>query len=628
MKTRPLGSLPKKEKNLLRELSQRLGGWTQRDFCRELNSTIRSRRKALEEIVTSPAPPTFDNTCLASELADLAVDKVGSDFQSLLSAIRPKKLATLERRMSKAAAHMDAADLADNRLAMRMRHLKTSARNLDKVQKRLVEDYCRTFVKEGYFLSTANRRRISGLQMRLAALETDYSKAQVKEPKLVHTPHREDLEGLSPAEVAEARLRSKKMGRGGWAISLEPTLEQSVTVHIKSPEFRRRIHRAASSRGRLTGKIASRIVHLRHRIAKSLGFGNWAEYRLAETFARRSSTIWSMLRSESASAQKAASRDLLAAQAAGWLKDKDTPQCALSMIPSTQDSFKGFDAIRVLESGCFSAANRLFGLRFEKVSGVRLYHKDIATYRVSEGSGETLGFITLDPWLRAGKDDGAWASHWVTDPGTYPIAGIFLNSSRAGCSFEEVKTVFHEFGHALHALFSFGPYPSYWGLEMPSDFAEVPSQLAESWATNKAIYALYAPENAPPLQILSPKKQPAGAGLRRTALLISSAADLIIHTDRSPALEGADQLASARLGLGKGDVFPRYKSTFFEHIFNSGYDAGYYSYVWCEAHARVLEKWTARRSGLRIENGEFLRKSILAPGGSLRFCDLPDSMKP
>lgn len=619
----PFDSLPADERALVGGLSARLSGWKSRDFAKELEAAAARRREALVASAELTDPPTFENTCLPLEMLDLEADTVSTDFNSLLSALRPARLVVAEKKIVAILSRMESEDMSDNRLALRLRRLRRSAPELYPAQKKLLDDHYKGFLRSGYYLPPSRRRALSLLFTRLAKLESAYSRASAAERKYVMVRSARQLDGLSATEIAEFRGHARKMGRQGWAVPLEPTQHQPLTASLKSAALRRRLHEISMRRGRRTARIAGEILSLRRRAAALLSFRDWASCKLSESFAKSPSRVWSSLKSIARTALPLAARDLATARSRGWSKSEDTPLCPLSFLPSEEDSFRGFDPVIVLEKGCFTAAHRLFGLSFQRVTGVALYHPDAMLYRVLEKSGDTLGFLTVDPWIRRGKEDGAWASQWMTLPGSLPAAAIFTNAPRSGCPFSEVKTMFHEFGHALHALFSFGQFPSHWGLEMPSDFAEIPSQLAETWAENPEIYREFAPSDAPPLEALCPKAPAAGAGLRQAALLVSSASDMLLHSSPAPPpIDSSDRRAAAALGLPRALSTPRYKAGYFEHAFSAGYDAAYYSYLWTESKAKSLARKVHKLGGLSESAGSLLREQLLAPGGRVSSATL------
>lgn len=608
-------SLPRTERELLGDISSRLSRWKSRDFVRELEVAAERRRAAHSAIAGATTAPTFENTCLPLEMLDLEVDAAATDFNSLLAALRPARLVSSEKKIVAILSQVESDDMSDNRPALRLRRLHRTAHGLGSRQKKLLSDHYRGFLRSGYYLPSPQRKKLATLATRLAKLESSYTRASAIERKYVMVRTARQLGGLSASEIAEFRMHALKMGKKGWAIPLEPTQHQPLTASLKSAPLRRRMHEISMRRGTRTSLIASEILSLRHQTALLLGFKDWACYKLSESFAKSPPRVWSSLKSIAALTRPLAIRDLVTAESKGWSKTTDTLLCPLSFLPSVDDSFRGFDPVAVLERGCFEAAGHLFGLKFQRVKGVALYHRDATLYRVSERDGTTLGFLTVDPWIRHGKEDGAWASNWATSPSTLPAAAIFMNAPRSGCSFSDAKTMFHEFGHALHALFSFGQFPSHWGLEMASDFAEIPSQLAETWAEYPEIYQKFAPPSAPLLESLCPQRPSDGSGLRQAALLVSSASDMLLHSAPTPnPLGTSDRRAAALLGLTGGMSAPRYKAGFFEHSFSAGYDASYYSYLWTESRAKSIAQKVARMGGLTESAGSLLRGELLAPG--------------
>lgn len=458
--------------------------------------------------------------------------------------------------------------------------------------------YARHLSSTGSFLSPHRRKRARPLLDEISRLEQLYARALAREKKFVFFRSASSLSGLTAHHVKACRAQALAMGRAGWALPLDDTVDQDVNLMLTRPATRARVLRASRSRGSRVSRIARKIALTRRRAAIFMGSPDWASVRMSRLASACSASVWKMLLRQMASLSRAPS------------PSPTTP--SLGIPPS-------FLPYAVLERGCFYAARKFFGLRVSRIRGVALYHPSVRLYRVASSSG-CLGFITADLSSRPGKSDGAWASCWEDSESSqsYPVVGIFCNLGQR-CSFSGVGDIFHEFGHALHALLSSRRPVFSSALSMPNDLLEVPSMLAETWILDPSVYSRIRTPSSPShaevkLLSSSPRKT-----TDRIGDILSAATDLVWHGSSIPTTDiGIRNSVNKRLGIPAGSPFsPTYSENMFPHIFCSDYDASYFSYLWCEEQATQIELWMAPKGRVQPRRARQFA-SLLKKGADMR----------
>lgn len=600
---------------------KRIGQWSNRDFPAEARAAVEERATLKERQLAKKGRPNFENTIGFLEGVALSYSRVLGDFHGLSGVVRNSRLEGFEEEIARVEEEEERKDLGDDRWAKRVRQMWRANRGgISDKRRKLMEDYYLGYKNSGAYLPAKTRAEVARLNAVLGRLELKFSQRLAKERRHVVFPSSSSLDGLSGDEIAQARELARSIGEGGWALRLDPTICQDVGRRMVNVRSKLRLSREAARRGGRLEDLTIRIAKSRLQIAKLLGFESWGHLKLQDGAAKRPENVWGTFSKCLPIIRKMAKGDILLAKGAGWRSGDMDERDIWSFLPAGA-SVPSYEPDKVLKKGCFSAGSKLFGLDFRRIEDCTLYHPDVQAYAVG-WKGKTIGFIIVDFWQRNGKDDGAWALAWesLRDGRNFPVVSLCFNFARHGkCDFSGVTTIFHEFGHALHAIFTAELAPSHVGLECSNDFVETPSQLAEHWAYDESLYNSYRSEGSPPhSEVL--KIEP-GTGLAYLASMISAGADLIWHGSklgRVTSSKSIDRQARKRLADGICAITPRYKSSYFEHIFSCGYDASYYSYLWCELKAGQVNNWAKENGGLTKRVGRRVLQSVYQAGGHVR----------
>ncbi|NAZ75568.1 M3 family peptidase [Kineococcus sp. T13] len=578
-------------------------------------------------------------------------------FHNLLGTDADDELRALAQEFApRLAAHHDAVRL-DPRLVQRVRRLhEDPPADLGPEQRRLLERLHRDAERSGALLDEAGRERLRELNAQLSALTTRFDVELLADSNdlAVHVADAEELEGLSAAELARAAAAAGE--RGGHLLPLVLPTGQPVLAALRRRATRRRVHEASVARGGRGGEhdtraLLQRIAALRAERAALLGFADHASWVVADETAGSVEAAVGMLRRLAPAAVANARREaaeltglLLADGEEGPLQPWDwayyDERLRRERFAVDAEALRPwFPLERVLVDGVFATASALYGLTFTERTDLPLYSAGVRAFEVADGSGP-LGLYLFDPFARPSKRGGAWMSSFVEQShllGQRPVVVNCLNvappapGDPALLSVDEVETLFHEFGHTLHGLLSDVRFPRFSGTSVPRDFVEFPSQVNEFWAFEPEVLARYA------RHVQTGEALPAGAveglraarahgqGFSTTEYLAAALLDQAWHRLAPGALEGAvpedvaafEAAALAEAGVALETVPPRYRSTYFHHVFGGGYAAAYYSYVWSEVLDADTVEWFAENGGLRRANGEHFRRTLLARGGSV-----------
>ena len=614
----------------------------------------------IEAIAAQSEPPTFENTILPLERSGRTLDRVARTFFSLASAHTNDTINAVRNEMApRLAAHTDAM-LLNADLFARVRALYDQRESLDlgDEARRLIEQYYIDFVRAGARLSESQKERMQEINAELAALSSRFTQNVLDEvnASAVVVETEEELAGLSENEIAAAAAAAAARGlENRYVIPLLNTSGQPALASLDNRDLRERISRESLARGSQGGEYDNREVittmaRLRAERAAMLGYPNHAAYILERQTAQTVEAVNERLASLTPPAVANAEREAADLQAMADAEGADLELAAWDWSYYTEkvraDRY-AFDASQlrpyfeldnVLENGVFFAANRLYGLTFEPRPELPVYQSDVRVWEVFDADGEPLGLFIGDFYARPSKRGGAWMNAYVPQShmlGTLPVVGNHLNVPKppAGeptlLTFDEVTTLFHEFGHALHGFFSDVEYPYFAGTSVPRDFVEYPSQVNEMWATWPEVlenYALHYETGEPmPADLLERvlATQQFNQGFATTEYLAASLLDQAWHqitADEVPAAADVESFEADALeaaGVALDAVPPRYRSTYFSHIWSSGYSAGYYSYIWSEVLDADSVEWFKENGGLLRENGDHFRSTLLSKGGSV-----------
>ena len=613
----------------------------------------------IDAIANESAPPTLENTLVALESAGRLLQRVSATFSNLRSANTNETLEAIRSEMApKLAAHRDQIFL-NGRLFERIKAVydQRNDLDLDPESLRLVERYHTDFVRAGAMLSDEDKEDLRALNAELAELTTVFSQNVLNEVNdlAVVVDSRDELEGLSENAIVAAEEAAKARGlEGKYVIALVNTSGQPPLASLENRALRQRIHEISLSRGSRGSdfdnrEVLTRVVRLRAARAQLLGYANHATYVLENETARTTAAVNERLATLTPAAVANAEREAADMQAlidaeggdfelASWDWAYYSEKVRKARYDFDESQLRPyFEMDNVLQKGVFFAANRLYGLSFKERTDLPVYHPDVRVFEVYDENGEMLALFLADFYARPSKRGGAWMNAYVSQSqltGGRPVVSNNLNVPKPPegqptlLTFDEVSTMFHEFGHALHGMFSNVTYPYFSGTSVPRDFVEFPSQVNEMWAVWPEILENYAVHHetgeAMPRELLDKvlATQKFNQGFATTEYLAASLLDQAWHQmtqDQVPDADGLLEFEAKALrnaGVAMDAVPPRYRSTYFSHIMG-GYSAGYYSYIWSEVLDAHTVEWFKENGGLRRENGDHFRETLLSRGGSV-----------
>ena len=614
--------------------------------------------KEIEPIASNPQPPTFENTIVALEKTGDLLERVDRIFSNLASANTNPQLQKIESEMApKLSAHRDAIYL-NGPLFKRVETLYNNREKLglDAESEWLVERYYKDFVRAGAKLSEADKTKLKKMNAEIAELQTKFSQSVLKEKNAesIVVAKKSELEGLSPNEMAAATAAAKEEKKDGqFVFPLQNTTQQPPLTSLKNRALRERIMKVSLARNSHGGEfdnrdVVLRMVKLRAERAALLGYPSHAAYQLEDQTAKNVETVNKLLaqlappavnnaRKEAADMQKLIDQEHDGFQLASWDWAFYSEKVRQARYAFDEGEIKPyFELNHVLLDGVFYAATQLYGITFKERHDLPVYQPDVRVFDVFDKDGKPLAIFLADYYARPSKRGGAWMNEYVNQSqllGTKPVVANHLNIPKpeAGqptlLTYDEVRTMFHEFGHALHGMFSNVKYPRFSGTSVPRDFVEYPSQVNEMWAVWPQVlqhYAKHYKTGQPmPKELLDKvlaAEEKFDQGFKTTEYLAAALLDQAWY-QLKPSEVPNDVLtfeASAlkKAGVDFAPVPPRYRTTYFSHAFAGGYSAGYYSYIWSEELDADSVEWFKEHGGLKRENGDHFRDTILSRGGS------------
>ena len=624
---------------------------------------MRAQLREVDAIANSKAAPTFDNTIVAMERSGQLLGRVSAVFSNLQTANTNDRLDAIDREMSpKLAAHNDAIYL-NPKLFQRVKtlHDKRAGLKLDAESLHLLERVYKEFVRAGANLSEADKQKLKAYNGEIASLQSEFSQRVLKEANasalVVGT--REELAGMSEAEIAAAAAEAEKRGqKGKYAIAIVNTSSQPALATLTNRATRERLMQASLNRGSRGGEfdareLVLRLVKLRAERAALLGYPNYAAYSQELETAKNPAAVNKLLgelagpavnnaKKEAAEIQKVIDAEKGNFQVASWDWPIYQDKVRAAKYNFDENQLRPyFELNRVLVDGVFFAATKEFGITFKERKDLPVYDPDVRVFDVFDHDGKQLAIFLFDPYARANKQGGAWMNEYVSQSSLLkrrPVVGNHLNIPKppAGeptlLTYDEVRTAFHEFGHALHGMFSNVKYPHFSGTSVPRDFVEYPSQVNEMWAIWPEVLANYARHHktgaAMPKELLDKvvASKKFNQGYLTTEYLAASLIDQRWH-QLTPGEIPTDVLAFEAkalkdAGADFAPVPPRYRTTYFSHSMNGGYSAGYYAYLWSEKLDADTVEWFTQNGGLSRTNGDHVRKTLLSRGGTADAMDL------
>ncbi|MBU2996270.1 M3 family metallopeptidase [Cellulophaga baltica] len=617
-----------------------------------LVSAIETQKNAIVSIVANKEEATFENTILALEKSGGDLDRVSNVFFALTGAHTNDSLQAVQEKMAPMLSELrDAIYLNDTLFA----RVKTVFENLEKITigaeaVKLTENYFEAFEKAGANLPADKKEILKEYNTKIATLVNKFNKVllEANNDGAVLITNKEELAGLS-----DATLKSLENEEGeGWKIPLQNTTQQPLLQSLENRATREKIFKAAWYRAdgsaTDTKNLITEIATLRAQKGALLGFDNYAEWSLQGTMAEKPENVFNLFnglipaatakaKNEATEIQKMIEKtgDNFTLEAYDW--NRYAEMVRKEKYDLDEDQIKPyFETKTVLEKGVFYAAEKLYGITFKERTDIPTYHEDVMVYELFEEDGSQLGLFYADYFSRPSKRGGAWMSNFVTQSKLYDQKPVIYNvcnypkpaeGEPALLTYDEVETMFHEFGHALHGFFASQEYPTLSGTSVARDFVEFPSQFNENWALHPQVLKNYAlhyktGEQIPETLIAKIKKSGTfNQGYSLTENLAASNLDMQWHTiTATTVIDDANAFEKEALHKTKLDevsaVPPRYRSTYFAHIFGSGYAAGYYSYLWTEMLHHDAYNWFENHDGLTRENGQRFRDMVLSRGNT------------
>src|SRR5277367_763255 len=626
------------------------------DYQPAIEAGMDEELRQIDAIANNPAAPTFENTIVAMEKTGQLLLRAGNAFGGVTGAnTNPTLQKAQEALAPKLAAHQDAIAL-NTKLFARVAAIykQRESLNLDPESRRLLEVDYTNFVRAGANLSDPDKTKLKKFNEELATLSNSFTTKLLEAAKQAAfvTKDKSTLAGLSDAQISAAAQAAQSRKQDGYLLPLQNTTQQPDLDALQVRASRQSLfenswNRAEHSDANDTRDIISRMAQLRAQRAQLLGYPNHAAWKLGDQMAKTPEAALKFMDAlvPGATAKAAAEakdiQALIDQQKGGftlqpWDWNFYSEQVRKAKYDLDNDAVKPyFELNNVLENGVFYAAHELYGITFKERKDIPVYQSDVRVFEVSDADGKPLALFYCDYFKRDNKNGGAWMDVFMGQSkllGTLPVVYNIANLPKpapgepALISFTDVTTMFHEFGHALHGMFANTEYPSISGTATARDFVEFPSQFNEHWALYPAVFTHYAkhyrsgaPMPAPLVEKIK-RAQNFGEGYSLTELLAAAELDMQWHTLPPPApLQQPDTFekqALEKTHLQIAAVPPRYRSTYFMHIWGNDYSAGYYAYLWAEMLDDDAYQWFEDHSGLTRPNGDRFRQMVLSRGNT------------
>jgi peptidyl-dipeptidase Dcp len=627
------------------------------DFKPALEEGIKQQLAEIEKIAEDPAAPTFENTFVALEKSGQMLHRVNGVFNLLTGANTDPELQKLSEEIAPQFAATTDAMFLNTKLFKRVEAIYNQREQLklDPESKRLVEYYYQKFTLSGANLSDNAKDSLKKLNKEEASLSAKYTNqllAADKSAALI-VSDKAELAGLSDGEIDAAAQAAKANNQPGkWMIPIQNTTQQpalhSLTVRATRQKlFEGSWNRAEKNDSNDTRATLTRIAMIRAQKAKLIGYPNFAALTLMDQMAKKPETVQQFLEQlipaatakaklEAADIQKVIDKQKGGFQLQPWDWEFYSEQVRKAKYDLDESQVKPYFVLdSVLKNGVFYAANQLYGLTFKERKDIPVYNKDVRVFEVTDKDGSPLALFYCDYFKRDNKNGGAWMDNMVGQSrllGTKPVVYNICNFTKpadgqpALISFDDVTTMFHEFGHGLHGMFASQEYLSLSGTATARDFVEFPSQFNEHWASDPQVFKNYAKHyktgELMPQELVDKIKKAAtfNQGYSLTEILAAADLDMQWHTiTADKPLQDADKFemeALHKTNLDLPQVPPRYRSSYFLHIWSNGYASGYYAYLWTEMLDDDAFSWFQEHGGLTRENGQRFRDMILSRGNT------------
>ena len=630
------------------------------DYLPAIEAAIKEQRANIQKIVSNKKKPTFQNTILAYENSGMLLERVSNVFFGLTSAHKTPGIAEAQKKVMPLLTNLENEISFNQKLFERIKYVYDNEyKKLKGEDKRLTEVIYKSFVRSGALLSPEKMKRMKQINSRISDLQEQFGNLlpAATNNAVVWVNSKEELAGLSDADIAQCKKDAESRGnKAPYCIVIVNTTQQAILTNLQNRELRRKVYMASIHRADGTNPafntfpIITEIAKLRAEKGQLMGYSNYAEYSLEKTMAKNTKNVNEFLQQlikEYAPKADAETRDIEAyAQKTEGKDFKLQPydrfyysaKMKKEMLNITDDEIKPYfniDSVQV--NGVFYAAHRVYGLNFKQRKDIPTYHPDMKVFEVSDKNGKPIALFYSDYFRRPTKRGGAWMSAFAKQSdkwGQLPIIYNVCNNAKAPegqptlITWDEVCTMFHEFGHALHGMLSKCGYNTLSGTAVARDFVEMPSQFNESFASIPEIFDHYArhtqtgaamPADLKERMLKSINFQPAyalGENLAATCLDLAWH-ELTPDEIPSPYMAGAfEKEALNNVGLLNSQIPPRYSTTYFNHVWGGGYAAGYYSYLWTEVLAVNVADYFAKHGALDPAVGQAFRDKVLSRGNT------------
>ena len=630
------------------------------DYLPAFEAAIKDQRANIHKIVSNKKKPTFQNTILAYENSGMLLDRVSNVFFGLTSAHKTPGIAETQKKVMPLLTNLENEISFNQKLFERIKYVYDNEyKKLKGEDKRLTEVIYKGFVRSGALLSPEKMERMKQINSRISELQDQFGNLlpAATNNAVVWVNSKEELAGLSDADIAQCKKDAESRGgKAPYCIVIVNTTQQAILTNLQNRELRRKVYMASIHRADGTDPkfntfpIVTEIAKLRAEKGQLMGYSTYADYSLEKTMAKTAKNVNNFLQSlikEYAPKADAETREIEAYAQKSEGKDfKLQPydrfyysaKMKKEMLNISDDEIKPYfnvDSVQI--NGVFYAAHRVYGLNFKQRKDIPTYHPDMKVFEVSDKSGKPIALFYSDYFRRPTKRGGAWMSAFAKQSdkwGQLPIIYNVCNSAKAPegqptlITWDEVCTLFHEFGHALHGMLSKCGYNTLSGTAVARDFVEMPSQFNESFASIPEIFDHYArhtqtgaamPADLKERMLKSINFQPAyalGENLAATCLDLAWH-ELTPDEIPSPYMAGAfEKEALNNVGLLNSQIPPRYSTTYFNHVWGGGYAAGYYSYLWTEVLAVNVADYFAKHGALDPAVGQAFRDKVLSRGNT------------
>ena len=630
------------------------------DYLPAIEAAIKDQRANIQKIVSNKKKPTFQNTILAYENSGMLLERVSNVFFGLTSAHKTPGIAEAQKKVMPLLTNLENEISFNQKLFERIKYVYDNEyKKLKGEDKRLTEVIYKSFVRSGALLSPEKMKRMKQINSRISDLQEQFGNLlpAATNNAVVWVNSKEELAGLSDADIAQCKKDAESRGnKAPYCIVIVNTTQQAILTNLQNRELRRKVYMASIHRADGTNPefntfpIVTEIAKLRAEKGQLMGYNNYAEYSLEKTMAKNTKNVNDFLQQlikEYAPKADAETRDIEAyAQKTEGKDFKLQPydrfyysaKMKKEMLNISDDEIKPYfnvDSVQI--NGVFYAAHRVYGLNFKQRKDIPTYHPDMKVFEVSDKSGKPIALFYSDYFRRPTKRGGAWMSAFAKQSdkwGQLPIIYNVCNNAKAPegqptlITWDEVCTLFHEFGHALHGMLSKCGYNILSGTAVARDFVEMPSQFNESFASIPEIFDHYArhtetgapmPADLKERMLKSINFQPAyalGENLAATCLDLAWH-ELTPNEIPSPYMAGAfEKEALNNVGLLNSQIPPRYSTTYFNHVWGGGYAAGYYSYLWTEVLAVNVADYFAKHGALDPAVGQAFRDKVLSLGNT------------